>query len=153
MTEGTTPKNGRVGIWSSGLRVAGPGDAVDPARGVEALRHRAIWLPGLDRDVLDRVERLLDATSRLVVATGIVSIWQHDPGEVAAAHGRLMDRHPGRFLLGIGVSHARMVDRQEEGRYRRPLEQLAKFLDGLDAAGRPVPKEERILASLGPLSL
>ena len=150
---GLRPDIGRFGLWSSGLRAADPGEAADAAAELDSLGYGALWLPGRGRDVFDRVARLLEATSRLVVATGIISIWDHDPEAVAATHAELVDRYPGRFLLGVGISHAPIVDRHEAGRYHRPLEQLATFLDGLDAAARPVPKEERILASLGPLSL
>jgi probable F420-dependent oxidoreductase len=151
--QAVTPELGRFGIWSGGLRVADLAEATDSAAELEELGYGTLWLPGRGTDVFERVAALLDATQRIVVATGIISIWQHDPAEVADAHARLRDRYPGRFLLGVGVSHARSVDREEPGRYRRPLERLSAFLDGLDAASRPVAKEERILASLGPKSL
>jgi hypothetical protein len=58
----------------------------------------------------------------------------HDPADVAAAHARLTAAHGRRFLLGIGVSHAPLIDSKNPGTYRKPLSATAAFLDGLDAA-------------------
>jgi probable F420-dependent oxidoreductase len=91
---------------------------------------------------------VLDATSRVPVATGIVNVWMHEPSESAAAHARLTSAHPGRFLLGIGISHAALVEQ-----YRRPLATMGDYLDGLDAADPPVPVDERAIAALGPRML
>ena len=55
--------------------------------------------------------RVLDATERVVVATGILNLWMHEPADVADGHHTLTTAHPGRFLLGIGVSHASLIDR------------------------------------------
>jgi probable F420-dependent oxidoreductase len=77
----------------------------------------------------------------------------HSPSEVADSYATLTTEHGDRFLLGIGVSHAPLVDAGQPGRYRKPLAATALFLDGLDAAPRPVPIERRVLAALGPKML
>jgi len=51
------------------------------------------------------------------------------------------------------VSHAVLIDRDAPGRWTRPVEVMASYLDQLDAAPTPVPKEERCLAALGPRML
>ena len=94
----------------------------------------------------------MQRTRRVVVATGIVNIWTHPAAEVAAEHHAITTAHPGRFLLGLGVSHQGVVERSGLT-YERPLAKMAGYLDELDAAPNPVPKAERILASLGPRSL
>ncbi len=76
----------------------------------------------------------------------------HEPGDVAAGHARLTGEHPGRFLLGLGVSHAPLVERSHQV-YRRPLAKMVEYLDQLDAASPPVPKAERALAALAPRML
>jgi probable F420-dependent oxidoreductase len=91
---------------------------------------------------------IIEATSHIVVATGILNIWQHDAATVARRHSALNAEHPGRFLLGLGVSHSRMVTA-----YRRPYSTMVKYLDDLDTAVPPVPKNERVLAALGPRML
>jgi probable F420-dependent oxidoreductase len=60
--------------------------------------------------------------------------------------------HPGRFLLGLGISHAMLVNAKSLT-YERPLEVTAKYLDALDKADPPVPVAERALAALGPRML
>jgi probable F420-dependent oxidoreductase len=96
---------------------------------------------------------LLDATSHVVVATGIASIWTHPAEQVAAGHHTLTHAHPQRFLLGLGVSHAHLVDSQQAGRYTKPVERMLAYLNVLEAAPTPVPPSERVLAALGPRML
>ena len=145
---------GPVGIWSGALRFGDRGEAGDAARELEELGYGAVWIPGgAGGDIFDAVAVLLDATTRVTVATGIVNLWMHTPSETATAHARLTGAHPDRFLLGLGVSHAPLVDAQEPGRYRAPLATMSQYLDDLDAATPPVPAAERALAALGPRML
>jgi probable F420-dependent oxidoreductase len=144
---------GRIGIWSGGLRTAELAVACDAAAELEALGFDAIWIPGRDDGVFERAAALLDATERIVVATGIASVWRYPAPEAAAAHARLTEAHPERFLLGIGISHAPIVERDGLGNYERPLAQMSSYLDGLDEAPTPVPREERVVAALAPRML
>jgi probable F420-dependent oxidoreductase len=141
---------GRVGIWDIGLRmeenVAG-GAATEAAAELEELGYGAVWL-GLSPGV-QHAEPLLKATARIVVATGILSIWDYEPADVAARHAAVTAEHPERFLLGLGVSHEVLV----KERYKRPLAAMHAFLDGLDEAATPVPATQRVLAALGPRML
>jgi probable F420-dependent oxidoreductase len=140
---------GRVGIWSVELRVGEPAEVEDAARELEELGYGAIWVPGREPDDLEeRLRALLRATATIPVATGIVGIWTHDAEAMAAMHARLRRDFPGRFLLGIGVSHAPLVEQ-----YRRPLWAMAEYLDHLDRAEHPVPREERVIAALAPKML
>lgn len=142
---------GRVGIWS-GLFAADREAAKEAAVELERLGYGTIWLP--NRPALFELAReLLGATEHIVVATGIASIWTHPPEEAAAAHHALTQAYPHRFLLGLGVSHAPQVDREQAGLYNRPVERMAAYLDALDAAPTPVPAHERVLAALGPRML
>jgi probable F420-dependent oxidoreductase len=75
------------------------------------------------------------------------------PADVADSFAALTAEHGDRFLLGIGVSHAPLIDANQPGRYTKPLAATASFLDGLDAAPRPVPTDRRVLAALGPKML
>ncbi|MES9542583.1 LLM class F420-dependent oxidoreductase [Spirillospora sp. NPDC049024] len=128
---------GRLGIWC-------PWPLLDPelARDVEELGYGAIWIgasPG-DPDIAGRV---LAATDRIVVATGIVNMWSTPAEEAAAGYHRLNDAHGGRFLLGAGIGH-----RERDQEYRSPYETIVDYLDRLDAGN--VPAEGRVLAALGP---
>jgi probable F420-dependent oxidoreductase len=144
-----------IGIWSSAL-LHNPDDGAvaDAAAEIEALGYTAIWIPeGAGGPIFEGCDRVLAATKHVPVATGILNVWAHEPAETAAGHARLTGAYPDRFLLGLGISHALLVDKDEPGRYRKPLTTMRNYLDGLDAAEPPVPREERILAALGPKML
>lgn len=142
-----------VGIWSSQLRYGDASESASAAAELDDLGFTALWIPDVGGPVFDAVGRLLAATRRTVIATGILNLWMHSPTDVAASYADLTAEHGDRFLLGIGVSHAPLIDAGEPGRYRKPLAATATFLDGLDAAPRPVPVDRRVLAALGPKML
>jgi probable F420-dependent oxidoreductase len=143
-----------VGIWSHQLRYGDKSESADAAAELEELGYTALWIPDVGRtQVLESVDHLLSATNDIVIATGILNLWMNEPADVAASYASLRDTHGDRFLMGIGVSHAPLIDSTEPGRYRRPLAATAAFLDALDAATPPVPVEARALAALGPKML
>ena len=132
---------GRTGVWISQTLVS-----TDLARELERLGYATLWLGSSPGGDLRIAEELLAATDQLVVATGIVNVWKDHARTIAAAHHRITDRYPGRFLLGIGIGH-----REATAAYRAPLEVLTEYLDVLDAEG--VPAHERVVAALGPKAL
>lgn len=142
-----------VGIWSSQLRYGDRGEAADAAAELEDLGFTALWIPDVGGPVLDSVDHLLSSTKQVVIATGILNLWMHEPADVAARYASLTAQHGERFLLGIGVSHAPLIDSKEPGRYRKPLAATRAFLDGIDATETPVPDGNRVLAALGPKML
>jgi probable F420-dependent oxidoreductase len=111
---------------------------------LERLGYGAIWVGGSPDGDLRVIEDYLDATTTIMVATGIVNIWKDAPEPVAASFHRLEQRHPGRFLLGIGVGHPEATG----ARYAKPYEAMVAYLDALDEAH--VPLDRRVLAALGP---
>ena len=142
-----------VGIWSSQLRYGNTAEAADAAAELEELGFAALWIPDVGGPVLDSVDHLLASTKQVVIATGILNLWMHEPSDVAARYASLTEKHGDRFLLGIGCSHAPLIDSKEPGRYRKPLAATRAFLDVLDATEQPVPVENRVLAALGPKML
>lgn len=142
-----------VGLWSSQLRYGNPEEAAEAATELDELGFTALWIPDVGGPVLDSVDNLLTATTRTVIATGILNLWMHEPADVAARYATLTERHGERFLLGIGVSHAPLIDSKEPGLYRKPLAATKAFLDGIDASATPVPAANRVLAALGPKML
>jgi probable F420-dependent oxidoreductase len=131
------------------LRYGDPSAAADAAAEFESLGLSALWVPDVGGDVFGRVGALLDATSTVTVATGILNLWKHEAETTAKEHDRLGER----FLVGIGVSHAALIDAKVPGTYRKPLAAMRAYLDGLDAADPPLPIEHRVLAALGPAML
>lgn len=136
-----TVELGTYGIW----RHAG-GLTPDLAREVEALGFGAIWIGGSPPADLALAESLLDATERVAVGTSIVNIWSSPADEVAASYHRIEAKHPGRFVLGVGVGHP-----EATSDYTRPYASLVEYLDALDAAD--VPTAGRAIAALGPKML
>ncbi|GAA2511913.1 TIGR03620 family F420-dependent LLM class oxidoreductase [Winogradskya humida] len=125
--------------------------AVEAASELEQLGYSRIWFSaGFGENVPARFRDILDGTRTIGVAPGIVSIWHSSPAEVAAFTGDAERAHPGRFLLGLGASHAVIVD-QGDNDYRKPYSKMVEYLDGLDAAA--LAPERRILAALGPKML
>jgi probable F420-dependent oxidoreductase len=140
---------GRVGVWWSGTWR----DPEDPERRVaaelESLGYGALWSSGrFDAGLSPHFETLLDSTSRVPVASGIVSIWAAAPEDVGPAVAALEARFPGRFLLGLGTSHGPIV-----ADYTRPYSKMVGYLNALDALATPVPPARRVLAALGPRML
>ena len=144
---------GTTGIWSGELRYGDAARAREAAAELDELGYAALWVPDVGGKLFEVVEGLMAATTSTTIATGILNLWMHTPEESAATHARLTAAHGDRLLYGIGVSHAPLIDMKEAGRYRKPLAAMAAFLDGLDAAPTPVPRERRVLAALGPKML
>jgi probable F420-dependent oxidoreductase len=142
-----------TGIWSAALRYGDRAAADEAAAELDELGYRALWIPDVGGDVFGVVDALLAATSRAVVATGVLNLWMHAAEETAARHHELVSAHGDRFLVGIGVSHAPLIDAGEPGRYRQPLARMATYLDALDAASTPLTTSARVLAALGPKML
>jgi probable F420-dependent oxidoreductase len=124
---------------------------IDFAAEAEALGYGTVWLGLGQRDLggFELVERVLDTTAHVVVATAIVNMWTNDPAVVAESYGRIQARHPDRFLLGLGVGHPESV-----AGYRSPYQMMVSYLDTLDTLDTAgVPADRRILAALGPRTL
>jgi probable F420-dependent oxidoreductase len=138
---------GPVGIWMPPPARAG----VDPAayaREIEGAGFTSVWFPGMNSAAdLAAVEPMLAATERLVLGTGIASVWTWTPAELAAQTSRLAAAYPERFILGLGVSHAPAVEASGQA-YVKPYAKMVQFLDELGDVAAPV-----VLAALGPKML
>src|SRR6202050_2861223 len=129
---------GQIGIWQGAANLP-----PELAAEVEALGYGAIWIGGSPGGDLSVVEDLLDATDHIAVATGIVNVWKDDAATIGADYHRITARHPGRFLLGLGIGHPEATQD-----YQRPYAKLVSYLDELDEL--KVPAAGRPLAALGP---
>ena len=129
---------GTIGIWRGEA-----GLSPDIARAAEDLGFGAVWIGGSPGGELRPAQDMLDATSSIVVATGVSNIWKDEAADLAVAYLRIEAVHPGRFLLGFGTGHPESVGKD----YAHPYAALVKYLDDLDEAG--VPVGGRALAALG----
>ncbi|MFJ3704046.1 MULTISPECIES: LLM class F420-dependent oxidoreductase [unclassified Streptomyces] len=142
---------GRIGIWSSALHGsrtddAGRGAIAEAVAELEELGYGTLWIGGSPS--VEDAAALVTATRTITVATGILSIWDHSAGDVAARIAAIDPGARGRFVLGLGVSHGPMVPQ-----YSKPYSAMVTYLDALDAATPPVGPGHRVLAALGPRML
>lgn len=128
------------------------------AQRIEALGYSALWLPEAGgRDPFVLASWLLGHTERLVVATGIANVYARDPMAMRAAQYSLAEQSGGRFLLGIGVSHAPLVEDMRGHVYGKPIATMRSYLERMANApyGGPQPEltPPTLLAALGPRML
>jgi probable F420-dependent oxidoreductase len=149
---------GRVGVWSFALDRQPAVRARRFAAEIEDMGFRALWIPeGLrSREIFSHASILLQGSRQLIVASGIASIWARDPVAMAGGARTLADAFPGRFVLGIGASHAYSAEARGH-EYRRPFSRMRGYLDAMDGAELNAPPPERpapvVLAALGPKML
>jgi probable F420-dependent oxidoreductase len=150
---------GRVGVWTFSLERHPVGHEQQAVAEIEEMGYRALWIPeGLwSKDAPSHAALLLSAGTKIVVATGIASIWARDPVSMANGARLLEEGFPSRFLLGIGVSHRTSVDRRGATTYESPYTRMARYLEAMDAARYPVKEGPAlppvVLAALGPKML
>jgi len=149
---------GRVGIWTGVLDTVPSAEAQQIAGRLEALGFPTLWIPEtIGRDPFITATRLLSATSTLKVATGIANIYARDALTMANTQRSLEEAFPGRFLLGLGVSHEHLVDRVRHHDYSKPYSRMVGYLDEMDAAlfmaVGPQQRPATVLAALGPKML
>jgi probable F420-dependent oxidoreductase len=151
------PDLGRIGVWSWSV-VDQPAPKVrGAAAAIEDMGYRAVWYPeSRGREAFVTAALILSATKRLTAVTGIANIWARDADAAASGATALGEAWPGRFVLGLGVSHAPSVARRG-GTYQRPLARMEGYLDAITAAAFVGPAADPevpvILAALGPRML
>ncbi|HWM19202.1 MAG TPA: TIGR03620 family F420-dependent LLM class oxidoreductase [Ilumatobacteraceae bacterium] len=148
---------GRVGVWIGGY---GPPASVDldVVGEIEALGYGAFWFgeaPG-GREPFVRATTLLAGTERIVIATGVASIWARDATSMSAAGRTIGEAFPGRFVLGMGVSHPPAVA-MRGSTYQRPLAFMRSYLEQMASLDQPSPAPARpvptVIAALRPRML
>ncbi len=153
-----TPDLGRIGVWSGALDSLPVAQAQEAVAELDELGFGALWFgEAYGREAFTAASLYLAATRRLVVATGIASIYGRDAVAASSAAKTLSAAYEGRFLLGLGVSHAPLVERMRGHSYGKPVQAMREYLEAMDAApcfaaegGSPAP---RVLAALGPKML
>ena len=144
-----------IGIWTGALDTVALSQSQELACELEELGYGAIWLPEVaGRDVMFHMGMLLAATERLVMATGIASIWARDAVTMTGGVKGLTEAFPERVVLGLGVSHHTLVEDLRGHTYAKPLSAMRTYLDAMDnspyVAQRPTTPVRRVLAALGP---
>jgi probable F420-dependent oxidoreductase len=146
---------GPIGLWTFALDRQPWSRARTAAAEIEQMGWSAVWVPeATNRNVMVNATLLLGATSSMTVATGIAPIHNRDAMATANAQRTLDEAYPGRFLLGLGVSHRWLVEDIRGGHYGKPVASMRAYLDAMDAAPfsafAPTAPGRRVLAALGP---
>lgn len=149
---------GRVGVWSGGLGLRSADAERAVVSEIDRLGYGAVWFGegATNKEAFVHAAILLGATRRLVVATGIANIYARDATAMNNAAQALADAYPGRFLLGMGVSHQPIV--QTRGHvYQSPVTTMRTYLDAMEQVKYtpPSPAEPvtKVIAALRPRML
>ncbi|MBV9796370.1 MAG: TIGR03620 family F420-dependent LLM class oxidoreductase [Actinobacteria bacterium] len=157
---------GRTGIWSTPPDAMGV-DARDLAATVEQYGFGSLWLGGshMAPDAFTQLVALLDGSTKLIVGTGIASIWGREPSDMRQGADTLSKGFPGRFILGLGVAHRPAVESLGRS-YAKPYSAMERYLEEMDhpaghpgagpgeaPADAPGDRAVRVLAALGPRML
>jgi probable F420-dependent oxidoreductase len=149
---------GTIGIWTFAFDRAPTPVGRELASELDELGFGAIWVPeAVGRDPMVSAAILLGATDRMKVCTGVASIYARAAMTMTSAWKALAEAFPGRFLLGMGVSHQMSVEGMRQQVYGPPLATMRSYLDAMDGAlylaVEPTVAPERCLAALGPKML
>ena len=149
---------GRIGIWTGVLDAVPSKEAQRLAGRVEELGYRTLWIPEtIGRDPFITATLLLSATERLQLATGIANIYARDPLTMANTQKSIEEAFPGRFLLGLGVSHHHLVERVRKHDYSKPYSYMVEYLEAMKSAlfmaVGPSEQPPTVIAALGPKML
>lgn len=123
---------GRVGVWLGSIGLIPAGEERAAVARIAELGYGAAWFGEgpTNREALSHAALLLQASDSLVVATGIANIWARDAAAAINGANTLNEAYPDRFLLGLGVSHAPIVDSRGH-EYRRPLSAMRRYLEAI----------------------
>ena len=144
---------GKLGVWY-------PVDRLDAAgirrllRTVEDLGYSTFWYPeALGYESLSIASFMLANTTRLIIGSSIANIYARDPFTARRGLRTLSSLYDDRFILGLGVSHAPMVEKVRGHVYDKPVPTMRRYLDGLYEDPSNAAEWPLMIAALGPLML
>jgi probable F420-dependent oxidoreductase len=149
---------GRIGVWLGRLGWMPGAVEREAAAEIEALGYGTLWYSEShsNKESLSHGALLLAATTRITIASGIANIYARDPTAMTAGANALAEAFPGRFVLGLGVSHPTQVAPRGHA-YGSAVETMRNYLEAMDTAGyegpRPAQPLPRVLAALRPRML
>ncbi|HIF11169.1 MAG TPA: LLM class flavin-dependent oxidoreductase, partial [Sneathiellales bacterium] len=145
---------GSHGVFSMTDSLSG-GQLVELVQRIEALGYSTLWYPeAFKYEPLAIAGYLLSHSEKLIVASGIINIYARDAVTSVMGYNTLNALYGGRFVLGLGVSHAPLVTDVRGHEYKKPMATMRAYLDAMDAAwetfGGAPDEKQMILAALGP---
>ena len=154
----TSLQLGRVGLWAADFDLVPMAAAQEGIARVEEMGFGTVWVPeAVLREAFASCALLLSATKKMTIATGIANLHARTAQSMQAGWKTLSEAFPERFLLGIGVSHAPMVQGVHKGNYDKPYSTMVEYLEAMDNgvffSPQPSSPPRRVLAALGPKML
>lgn len=122
---------GKLGVWAF-IDNMSAAEAVRFARQLEDWGYSALWIPeAVGRDPFSIIAHLAAHTRKLIFATGIANIYARDAMAMNALHKTVSELAPGRFILGLGVSHAPLVEGIRGHAYQQPVTTMRNYLEAM----------------------
>jgi probable F420-dependent oxidoreductase len=148
---------GRVGVWNTGVTNAPAAELREGLAEYESLGYPTIWFgEAFSRESLSTAAAVLSWTEKLIVATGITNTYARDATAANAGMKTVGEAFPGRFVLGLGISHQHPVSMRGQ-EYGPPLTTMRAYLDAMESATymgpEPTERVPIVLAALGPKML
>jgi probable F420-dependent oxidoreductase len=145
---------GKLGVWCYTDPLT-PAQLAELAQHSEKLGYGALWyVEAAGYEAFSLGSFLLSQTETLVVGSGIANIYARDATAAKQGQHSLARFSGGRFLLGLGVSHTRLVERARGHHYGKPIPTMRGYLDAMEKAGAIAPTLDEtpptVLAALGP---
>jgi probable F420-dependent oxidoreductase len=120
---------------------------------VEELGFSTFWYPeALGYESLSIASFILANTSRLIIGSSIANIYARDPFTARRGLRTLSTLYDDRFVFGLGVSHAPMVERRGHV-YDKPVPTMRRYLEAVYENPSNAGDWPLMIAALGPLML
>ena len=150
--------HGTVGIWTTTTESLPATNVGEVARRLDEMGYAALWIPeAWGREAFSNAQLQLAQSRRITIATGIANIWGRDAVAAANAARTLNAAYDNRFVLGLGVSHAPLVERLRGHEYATPVAAMRSYLEAMDASPSFSPDHKqpyaKVIAALGPKML
>ena len=148
---------GKLGVWTW-VDGFSSGEAAQFCQQLETWGYSALWIPeAVGRDPFSMIGYLAAKTDKLIYSTGIANIYARDAILTKAIRQTCAEMLPGRFILGLGVSHPHLVSRLRGHEWQPPVKKMREYLEAVDEAIYQGPKPEHeaptVIAALRPLML
>lgn len=145
-------KLGRLGVWNPNDRLS-PAELVRLLKTSEDLGYTALWYPeAVGYEAFSSASFMLANSTSLSIGSSIASIYARDAFTARRGLIGLGRMYGDRFILGLGVSHAPMVEARGHG-YAKPVPAMREYLDRLQGEEAGAAEWPVMLAALGPVMM
>jgi probable F420-dependent oxidoreductase len=131
-------------VFANCPETMGPGEIAARAVRAEAMGYDGLQLPDAVHDGLLLSAMALNATSRLIVGTGVLVAFARSPMVTAIAAWDLQQMSGGRFELGLGTQIKPNIEKRYSSRWDSPVPQMREYIQSLRAIFHTFQTGERL---------